>query len=192
MFKKLSLLLFGLIWAASSQAMPITWNLVDATFDDGAIVTGDLVFDEDAFLAHDYGNVVLDWNLSISGGDESTFPAFTYTPATAPAVGVFTTDTGYSFQFYVDPSALGGTPESRVIVLTSDAPLTNAGGTVPLYTNPADGVWQSRECYNCNPYRVLVAGSFTTVSVPEPTSFWLLASGLIGLIGVTRKKFQIV
>jgi hypothetical protein len=141
----------------------------------------------DAYNADDWGNIVLDWDLNVSGGDENTSPAFSYTPATSPDVSVFdTVVAGFSIQFWVDTFAPGGTPESRVIVLSSEAPLTNDGGSVALYVNANDPMWQSRECYNCNPYRTIVSGSLS--AVPVPAAFWLFGSGLISLISIARRK----
>ena len=54
-----------------------------------------------------------------------------------------------------------GTPESRTLILTTDGPLTDAGGTVQLNTDP---LGQSRECYNCSPQRSVVTGSVTAVT----------------------------
>ena len=180
MLKKLSLFLSVLFWAISSQAVPLTWNLANVTFDDGATATGSFVFDADAFT-------VLDWNISVSGGDENVFPVFTYTPLTAPETGIFDTGTtGFSIQIWIDSTAPGGTPDSRVMILTSSAPLTNSGGTVPLYVDINDPGWQSRECYNCDPYRLMVSGSIN--AVPLPAAIWLFGSGLIGLIGFARKR----
>ena len=194
MFKKLSLFLHISFFTMSSYAVPVTWTLDGVIFDDGAIATGSIVFDADAFAVNDWMNIVLDWNINISGGDESTFPSFSFNPTTVPtAPSVFDTGTGYSFQFWADSaySLTGPLPDGtiqtreRILVLTSDVYLTNSGGIVPLYTTLEPDTWQSRECYHCIPYRPVNIGSFS--AVPVPAAIWLFSSGLIGLIGMARR-----
>jgi len=179
MFKKLSLLICVILWAASSQAAPLTWNLDGVNFDDGGVATGNFVFDADT-------NTVLDWNISVSGGDEDLFPIFSYTPTTVIAVGVYTAGSGQSLQFFVDPNAPGGTADSRLLSLTTDAALTSAGGSVSLLSqiSTPDGFFESAECYNCNPFRLVVNGTIT--AVPIPATIWLFGSGLLGLTGIAR------
>ncbi len=135
-------------------ATSLTWSLENVTFNDGGIATGTFTFESAC-------NSVLDWNISVSGGDEVVFPAFTYTPTTAPDSEVFIVDPGLSLQFCIDSDAPGGTPESRALVLTTEGPLTDSGGTVPLEIT--DPLWESRECYNCNPWREVVTGSVNAV-----------------------------
>lgn len=181
MFKKLSLFACLLCCAVSLHAAPITWVLEDVTFEDGAIATGSFVFDADS-------NSVLDWNIGVSGGDVWVFPDFSYTPATITAIGVFQAGAGQSLQFFVDGNAPGGTPESRLLSLTTDTALTNAGGSVSLLSQVStpDGMFESVECYNCNPFRLIVSGTLT--AIPLPAAFWLFGSGLIGLIGLARRR----
>jgi hypothetical protein len=108
----------GYNYFATSElpAEPLTWSLDNVTFHDGGIATGSFTFDASS-------NAVLNWNIGVNGGDEVVFPAFNYTPATAPSPGIFIVDGGgVSLQF----NAPGGTPE-RVLILTTDGPLTDAG-----------------------------------------------------------------
>src|SRR5207245_11615828 len=61
----------------------------------------------------------------------------------------------------------------RFVSLSLNAPMTNAGGTIPL-----DSSFQgnpSRECYNCAPARI-ASGSVTTA--PEPSSAVLVMAGM--------------
>lgn len=152
----------------TAHATPMTWSLDNVFFNDGATAGGSFTYDEAT-------NSVSDWNISVSGGNESVFPAFTYDPTSTQSVGVYEADsTGLSFQFFVDPNATGGTPESRVIVLTTEGFLTDIGATIPL--NITSILWQSRECYNCDPYRLVSSGSL--VSVSAPSTFLTLLTGL--------------
>jgi hypothetical protein len=181
MFKRLSLFFCFSLWVSFSHAAPLTWNLDGVTFDDGGNITGSFVFDADS-------NSVIDWNMSVSGGDDSVFPAFSYTPETITSVGVFVSGTVQRLIFFVDNSAQGGEPDSRLLSLTTDALLTNAGGSVTLLTqiSTPQGLFESVECYNCNPFRLIVGGTLN--AVPVPNAIWLFGSGLLGLIGVARKK----
>jgi len=186
MFKKVLPILWLFFCVTSSQASLVTWTLDDVTFDDGGIAIGSFVFDANS-------NSVIDWNLSASGGLEGIFPEFNYTPATVQEVGVFDTRAGgQSFQFFVDPFALGGTSESRLLSLTTDVLLTNAGGTVTLLTQIIVGgkFWQSVECYNCTPFRFIVSGSLSDSSsaVPVPAAVWLFGTGILGLIGFSKRR----
>ena len=170
-----------LLGSSPAAAIPLIWTLQNVTFSDGGIATGDLTFDAAS-------GSVLDWNISISGGDASTFPMFTYAPLTVGDVGIFSAGPGLSFQFFVDPFAVGGTPTSRLLSLTTDGPLTDSGGTVSLITqaDTPDGFFESVECYNCNPYRLIVNGTLN--AVPLPASIWFFGSGLLSLIGISRRK----
>lgn len=132
----------------------LTWSLENVVFNDGGVAIGTFIFDASS-------NTVLNWDISVSGGNESVFPVFTYNPITAPEVAVFDADSGLSIQILIDGSALGGTPESRTLVLTTEVPLTDEGGTVSLITTGF--LWNSRECYNCNPWRAVITGSVSAV-----------------------------
>ena len=82
MFKKISLLICLFLITVSIHAAPVTWVLEDVIFDDGAIATGSFVFDADI-------NTVLDFDISVSGGDEGVLPAFTYTPETVLGINAY-------------------------------------------------------------------------------------------------------
>jgi hypothetical protein len=167
--------------ALPCAAIPLTWSLDNVEFTDGGIATGSFTYDADT-------NSLIDWNISVSGGDEGpfpAFPAFSYTPATSPDTGIFDTGLGLSFQFFVDGNAAGGTPESRVLALSTLASLTDAGGTIALETSGRPE-WESRECYNCNPYRLVAQGSIRS-AVPEPSSLGILATGLILITVMSRR-----
>lgn len=133
----------------------LTWSLENVVFNDGGVATGTFIFDASS-------KSVLNWSISVSGGDEGVFPVFIYNPTTAPEAAVFDADSGLSIQFFIDGSAPGGTPESRTLVLTTEEPLTDEGGTVLLRTTGIS--WNSRECYNCNPWRPVTTGSVSAVT----------------------------
>lgn len=165
--------------ALPCAAMPLTWSLDNVTFTDGAVATGSFSYDADI-------NSLIDWSISVSGGNETIFPAFSYTPTTIPDTGIFDTGLGLSFALFVDTFAGGGTLDSRVLVLSTLAPLTDAGGIIALET-AGRPEWESRECYNCNPYRLVETGSIRS-AVPEPSSLGILATGLILITVMSRQS----
>jgi hypothetical protein len=162
-------LLIDKFWVNQSATLPpqpLTWTLDNFTFADGGVASGTFVYEASS-------NSILDWNISVSGGDEATFPPFTYDPTTTEA-GVATNimvcdaqgqncqpaDIALELHFIIDEFALGGTPDSRVLALSTDVPLTDAGGTIPLNTT---SLFKSRECFNCSPFRLVVTGSLVSV-----------------------------
>jgi hypothetical protein len=148
----------------------LTWTLDNVTFDDGGIATG--TFDYDAS-----SNSIVDFNITVSGGDEAAFPPFTYDPTTtklAEYLDVTNCDSGgncrrvVSVSFKIDPSI--SSTNLRLLALVTTVPLTDAGGTIPLNTTTHVPNFPSVECYNCNPYREVVTGSLVAIaSTPAPT-----------------------
>src|SRR5258706_1162118 len=120
----------------------VSWSMVSATFSDGGTVTGTFIYNPDT-------GSMRTWNLSTSGGNTVTFPAFTYTPANS------------SFSFlggaliFQGPfnSALNPFPngfrELRIGPFSS--PLDDTGGNRDL---PADN-FGNLECYNWLPARTV-------------------------------------
>ena len=68
-------ILLPILSTASLLGRTVTWTLNGVTFNDGASASGSFEFDHAI-------QTVVDWDISVSGGDESTFPPFTYSPAT--------------------------------------------------------------------------------------------------------------
>ena len=93
----------------SVQAVPISWQLQDVTFDDDGIATGYLVYDDDL-------GSIIDWDITTSGGDDLTFPSVTYDGITSEA-----SSSNSFFLFYL----LGDT--NRQLRLT---PMTALDGSI--------------------------------------------------------------
>ena len=144
--------------ASVSHATLVRWTIQDGLLDDGGLVTGWVDYDADA----PFGQRVPDWEMMSAGGDTAVFPDFIYDTSSSRAIQQ---TFGFTFE---DPIT------SRILVLRAIDPLTNAGGSVPL----ARGSGNSRECFNCDPYRRFASGSLVGVPVPEPSSAVLVALGL--------------
>jgi hypothetical protein len=72
------------LFTGTIKAGPIFWN-VDASFVDGGALTGTFEFD----TTQTQTNAALSYSLTVSGGNTSVFPSFTYTPANSTSGGGF-------------------------------------------------------------------------------------------------------
>ncbi len=137
--------------ACTAFSAPITWNLSNATFNDGGAATGYFVFDPDA-------GTVSSWNIVASAG--SILSAFTYTPANSQAGSQPDGGCpGPHISFVSNATFPNGLQppynlnENRDLCLAFASALTDTGGTVNLNLTTSD------ECLDCNPYRNFTQGS---------------------------------
>jgi hypothetical protein len=172
--KKLTIALIGMaamLGAAGVQAIPLTWTLTDAVFNDQTTASGSFTYD--ATL-----DVYSNWNITVQNG---TLSAFNYDTSNSQLDSSNMDSTGVLF---VD------TAFDRYINFNFASALTDAGGTVsfdftPFFTSFDSGSW---ECGNCSPVREFVSGAVTTAtSVPEPSTLLLLGTLLLGA-GFVRRR----
>ena len=139
---------------------PITWTLSNVTFTDGGTATGkfEVDFDSDTITA---------WSVSMSGGDEVTYPPFTYSPGSSLSffTPIFDAGTG-SFVKFEDPNSDNPFGRPRELRLIPIAPLTAAAGTVAIDIDNGFGA----ECYACAPFRAFASGELVGAASPPPSA----------------------
>jgi uncharacterized repeat protein (TIGR01451 family) len=141
----------ALLIATPVFAVPVRWTLNGVTFDDGGMATGSFDFDADS-------STLSNWNIGVSGGNTGSFPVLTYSTADASSeYYLFTGNTTHTIQFDLSSS-------DRQLRLTPVSDLTNAGGTVAIDLATAFGGSGGVECFNCSPFRLINAGSFSGVA----------------------------
>jgi hypothetical protein len=168
--------------APSVHAAPVTWTLYGVEFEDGGVAEGTFDYDADT-------NLLIAWNISVSGGDEGVYPPLTYSFLTAGQIAEVDNGSspadGQAFIFWGEPPQ-PGVPQAneRQLRLDPDGVLTNAGGTFALDLGNPD---RNIECFNCSPNRLITGGFVSTVPVPEPAASVLALTGLFGAIALRTR-----
>ena len=144
------------LFTRTINAGPIVWS-IDASFVDGGTLTGTFEFDTTQILP----NSALSYSLTVTGGNTSVFPSFTYTPANSISGG------GFSFsQLLVNDLANG-----RELDVFFSGTLLNPGSSPdPVATA------LSVEMLGGSQGRSFSSGIATVV--PDPSAFLLLVFGL--------------
>ncbi len=155
----LTLVLALLAATSAAVAAPVRWTLKDVAFEDGGSAAGWFVYDEPTGL-------LIDWSLSVSGGDTLTFPPTTWRAgASTAAVGDFGNPALTVFFYAGDPR--------RDLRMTPVADLTDAGGEVLLDLDTAFVHGGGIDCFNCTPSRDISAGWLSgRVDVPVERTTW--------------------
>ena len=198
--------LFSLSMTAGAST--ITWDLVNVAFTDGGTAAGTITIDTTLGAATAV-------NISVTGGNTTNFPAFTYNIATPPPAangvgnGLQPTDTVFNF-FSPDPSTnlncTGLTPTEcrRLVIGVSDTILTQTSGSLNIVTMTAfdtsSGPQPQHYSGEYHPgslqppggnsvFRYISGGSLQaeTAAMPEPSSLIFLGSGILAL-SLRRKK----
>ena len=152
----------GALTDTSASATSLQYSLDDVAFDDGGIATGTFVYDTEL-------DEVTDWNITASGGNESNFPPFTYSPETSTASRFDFGDLQPLIRFR-DSEAQS---QARALRMTPTLPLTD-GGEIPLQLETAGG---SVECFNCFPSRSIISGSLKSA---DAVTGFVINAGLNG------------
>jgi hypothetical protein len=159
-------------------ATPITWDF-NATFVDGGVASGFFVYNADEPAVFFGLQPFTDWDITVSGGDTSTFFPFEFTPANSTAG--FWVAQGSFFVFESDAAfpnpVVGLPPEPLLLRFFPSSPLTDSAGSTTIDpSNP-----YSVECFACSAYRVYSSG--TLAAVPEPSPLALIGLGVLAIGG---------
>jgi hypothetical protein len=162
-----SLMMLAVI-ACPASAAQVTWLLEDVTFEDGGEATGSFVYDD---VAGTYLNIkIVTTSVGpFQGFDTAAFPS---------RVGV-----QEPTRFTVAGSAADGS--QSVLGLFWDVSLVGVNsGTVGITTIP--NLSRASVETNGDLSRLVYGGQIR--AVPLPAAAWLFGSGLIGLVGVAKRK----
>jgi hypothetical protein len=186
-------------FAESAEANPITWQLINVTFDVGSgqvgqpgpiVATGSFVYDADL---HQY----LTWNITVSGAADPTIN-FTYTPGSSFIPSIYQDPSVTSIEFVrtlpgnPPENPFGTSPfDSNSVLIALDffaspgnAGLTDAGGTIDIET----GGTQLYQIASSTHYGVR---SGAVSATPEPSGLLLGGSGVLLLCApAIRRRLQ--
>jgi hypothetical protein len=155
-----------LFFASSASAVPLTWAMA-ALFDDGGTATGTFTFNAGP-------NIYSDVNISVAGGNTTSFPPFTYSAATSTVSG---SATGLNlFKNGSDRFVFMDFGNAGVL-----QPLTDAGGVIPIMNALGFGVGETNQLSITPPlfvHRAFTEGFVLASPVPGP----IAGAGLPGLI----------
>lgn len=169
------LLLCGALAISGAAQAATTWYLKDVTFSRGA---GEAVDQASGWFTYDEAsNTYTDWNISVAtvSGQNSSW---NFDSASLTNKITWGGDTLGAFR--------GETPDVAFVVNLSFAEsLTAATGDVAINTS---NTWISRSFRQYSISTWLVSGSVTTSPVPELETGVAFAMGLLGLMGVARRR----
>lgn len=177
---RILLVLFVTVFTTNIFAALIKWEVNNATFADGGIASGSFIWDTELSTA-------VKWNLIVTGGDTISFPEFTWSN-TIPEHFFNTVDNVLLFNNH------NKVFNSRRQLRLSLSDLQDLNTPSPFLQTTTGSIYAPNgmaDCFFCAPVRENDLNNMPYLSatvVPVPAAVWLFGSGLIGLVGLSRKK----
>src|SRR6516165_3199680 len=151
-------IVLGFLFLHQAHATPLRWTLSGVVFPSGATVSGGWTFDADAGLQPGLGVYS---NIEVTTGPDSSFGGATYTLYNP-------VDTAPGGQFPSNLFLVTGAISSTMLVMVTAADMTDAGGTIPIFSDEffcADPSCQTVSSF----IRATDIGSVTAAPTPEPS-----------------------
>jgi hypothetical protein len=179
--------------ASAAQATVIRYTLENVVLDDGGTASG--YFDWDTTLPDavpEYQGSSVNYEISISGGDEVTFPPFVYSDEVAGEVSSGGSISGTRILQFGE----AGSPPNRLITLIPDATAGVIGQDldIPLVISPDNSI----EIVNVSTFEVreFSSGSLRGQVISQPAraipadAWWalVLLAGLLALAGIRSAR----
>ncbi len=153
--RKAAVLLFLLLFSALClNAGTVVWTL-NAAFSDGGTVSGTFIFDADT-------GTFSDWNITASGENTTTYPAFVFSPATGEALLFGQNTNAILFSLNVPfPDPITGAAMLTELYINPSSPLSDSGGALNLPANSSD------EFLDGHPIRLIASGTLSGKAAPD-------------------------
>src|SRR5271167_3686441 len=110
--------------AGHVSAAPVTWTLTGVTFSDGGTATGTFTWNADTQTIGAY-------SITVTGGNTTTFPTFTYDNADSSLQFLGT----FLFTGPLNPAINPASNGNREFRVNPDLSLTDGGGSIGLNEN---------------------------------------------------------
>jgi len=145
-----------LVASMSAAAETRFWRLADVRFNDGAVATGYIGYDEAA-------GTLVEWNVRVSSG-RSSWPVAPFTYSAGNSVGIAFGDSFVFDSTFKGLSAAVGKDVYRSLWLARLAPLDGSVVTVGLRSDRGADAWRLDD--EAPMYRAITAGSLMLMASP--------------------------
>ena len=167
---------------AAAAGMAIAASAANANFIDGPEGIGDLVWvDSDMNGIQDGGEVGLAGvTVNLLKGSDETLLGSTTTNASGNYVFYFDADVLETYSFKIEfelPSGYLFSPQNQGTDDTVDSDADPSTGLTSIISTCS-------QCIDLN----VDAGMYLEAEIPLPAAVWLFGSGLLGLVGIARRK----